>query len=150
MTFWRRRSVKPLPKAAFTPDADSDLKRLMAFIAKQPWGKPADRRREIHSAVRAIKRAPLARPVCKRLKDTNIELRRYFAGQFAIVYSYFDPTAELPAGLVSIRGIRHHRERDTLFRVRESGALELWNPLQTRDTPVEGVASPVSGSDHQT
>ena len=129
--------MKRLPKYEFTPDAKRDMTRLLALIAEQPWGKPADRRQEIRRAVRAIRLAPLARPVCKRVRGTNIELRRYFASQFAIVYAYFDPTPEQPDGFVSVRGIRHHRERNTLLGVREGRALMLWQPLQTRDASDE-------------
>jgi hypothetical protein len=50
---------------------------------------------------------------------TGLELRRCNAAQFAIVYAYLRPTERFPQGIVSIRAVRHVREKDVFEGVKE-------------------------------
>jgi plasmid stabilization system protein ParE len=54
-----------LPKIELKPRAQRDLADLLAFILRQPWGRPADRRRDIYTAFEAIREAPFDRPVVR-------------------------------------------------------------------------------------
>jgi hypothetical protein len=120
-----------LPRLKVEPRVRRDLEELLAFIRRQPRGKPAERRREIYGAFEAIRVAPFARPVLKWVN--GIGLRRYFVRQFAVIYAYIGSQDQYPRGVVSIRAIKHHRVRDVLFGVREVGAPAMSPPLQIRD-----------------
>jgi hypothetical protein len=110
-----------LPKIAFEPRVHRDVRCLLAFIGRQPLGRPEDRRSEIKAAYERIRRTPFARPVYKWVSNAQIGLRCYYVGQFAILYAYLGEPEEYPKGKVSIRAVRHHRERNVFFGVKEAG-----------------------------
>ena len=129
--------MKSLPKIAFKPRVQSDVRRLLKFIGRQPWGKAEERKQELKAAYERIRCAPLARPVHRWVSYTRVGLRCYYASRFAIVYAWFGKTEKHPRGLVSIRAVRHHRERDVFFGVKNTDSNLPWAPLQTGDAPSE-------------
>ena len=104
------------------PRVDRDIKRCLAFVARQPWGKPSDRELDIRRGIETA----LARPESNRVgswrPETGLELRRCNAAQFAIVYAYLRPTARFARGVVSIRAVRHSRVEDVFSGVKEPTA----------------------------
>jgi hypothetical protein len=140
--------MRPLPQLSFMPRVWSDIETCVAFIARQPWGAPSEREQEIHAAFETICYTPLARPVSGRVPETGVELRRYPVRQFDIVYAYFAPTEECPQGHVSIRAVRHRRERNVLQGVKETGTPLSWSPFQTRDVSAETPRVPALEAHH--
>ncbi len=115
--------MQRLPLGRMTARARRDLDECLQFVADQPWGEPAARRRDILVEIRRIRSAPEQRRV-ETVRSSGVELRRRSAAQFVIVYAYFKPRKRLPHGLVSIRAIRHRRVRDVFSGVREPNPLE--------------------------
>ena len=66
----------------------------------------SERVRDVVDAVRFLRQQPKAHPV-EGLSLIGLELRRRNAGPFVVVYSYFEPSPSMPAGLVSVRAVRH-------------------------------------------
>jgi hypothetical protein len=129
----------------------TDIDACIAFVAQQPWGDPAAREREIHRAFEQIRVAPLSRPISGNVPGTGIELRCYNLRQFVIVYAYFPSNEACPHDLVIIRAVRHRRERDVLWGVREPGLQEPTPSLQTRDASREAPrVGGLPSSPHQT
>ena len=64
---------------------------------------------------------------------SRLAFRRKNVEQFVIIYSYIEPTARRPEGMVNIRAIRQGAKEDVLFRVEESRAIAGWEfpPLRT-------------------
>ena len=108
-----------LPHISVICRARSDLARCVAFVARHPWGKPVERKLEIYRAFERIREFPELRRVEARRRDGAVELRRYGIAQFIIIYTYFRPSGRFADGLVSIRAIRHRRERKLFEGVRE-------------------------------
>ena len=102
---------------------DRDIKECIAFIARQLWGKPTDRRLDIW---RGIERA-LALPEANRAEvwrsQQGFWLRRCNAAQFVIVYAYLPPREGSARGVVSIRAFRLSRVRDVFAGVRSQRPL---------------------------
>lgn len=111
-----------LPYLHVMPRIDRDIEECLDFVARQPRGKPNDRKLDIRLGIEKA----LARPEANRVglwrPDTGIELRRCDAAQFVIVYAYLRPTARFARGVVSIRAIRHSRVEDVLSGVKEPTA----------------------------
>jgi hypothetical protein len=109
------------------PRVDRDIKQCLAFVRRQPWGKPSDRKLDIR---RGIEKA-LARPEANRVgswrPETGLELRRCNAAQFVIIYAYLRPTVRFDSGVVSIRAVRHSRVEDVFSGVREPVVWEAWS-----------------------
>jgi plasmid stabilization system protein ParE len=120
-----------LPKIELKPRAQRDLADLLAFILRQPWGRPADRRRDIYTAFEAIREAPFDRPVVRWVGD--IGMRRYRVRQFEVIYAYVGAPEQYPNGIVSVRAIKHRRVRNLLLGVREPGVSTTSPPLQIRE-----------------
>jgi hypothetical protein len=55
--------MSSLPKIAFKPRVQSDVRGLLKFIGRQPWGKPKERKQEPEVAYELIQFRPLARPI---------------------------------------------------------------------------------------
>ena len=110
------------PVLQSTPRATRDIRNCVDFVASQPWGRPADRKRDIAQGIKALASAPLRRRVAFRPPGTRLEFRCREAGQFVIIYAYTRPTRAWPTGRVSIRAVRHRRVRDILRGVRETRA----------------------------
>jgi len=109
----------PIPDLTAMARVSSDVKRCIDFVRRQPWGKPADREHDIDVAIEKIREFPRRCRVTVRRRWRGVELRRFGAAQFVIVYAYFRPSARFPEGLVSIRAVRHRRERNVFAGVRE-------------------------------
>jgi len=101
------------------PRVTKDINDCLEFIARQPWGNTADRRRDIFRGIEGVQFAPKRNAVKARRRSTGVELRRHNVAQFAIVYAYFEPDAEFPNGVVSIRGVRHQYVRNVFAGVKE-------------------------------
>lgn len=80
-----------------------------------------ERVREIMNAIRCLRENPKLHPIAA-ISRIGLPLRRRNAGQFAIVYSYFEPSSAEPRGLVSVRAIRHGSEEDVFWGVEERRA----------------------------
>ena len=104
------------------PRVDDDIVRLLKFVA-QPWGRPKDRQRDINACIDAILEWPTAGKVHARRWDSGVQLRRHDARQFAVIYAYFPPNQTSPAGVVSIRAVRHRRAKNVFWGVREESAV---------------------------
>lgn len=89
--------MKQLPYLEVPPQVDSQIDDCVAFIARQPWGRPRDRLRDILRAIQEILNSPLGSPVKIRRPATGNELRRYNAAQFVIVYVYTKPDEIWPS-----------------------------------------------------
>ena len=105
-------------RVVFTDRARRDIERCRHFLRRQPGSRLMERTRDVTNAVRFIKAHPKLHPV-ERLSLIGLELRRRKAGKFVLVYSYFEPSPSEPDGLVSVRAVRHEREEDVYFGVRE-------------------------------
>lgn len=111
--------MESLPRIRLTRRAISDISRCIRFIELHPWGKPEDRERDIYRAFQKIREAPQYFRIEARRRGSGVELRRYGVAQFMVIYAYFPPSDSYPHGLVSIRALRHRRERNILRGVRE-------------------------------
>lgn len=120
------RGVRPdgvpevLPKLDLQPRVARDIEQLANFVARQPWGNSVARRRDIEAGIAAILHGPELNEVSVRRRTTSLELRRQNAAQFAIVYAYYQPSDVHPQGLVSVRAVRHSREKNVFLGVRET------------------------------
>jgi hypothetical protein len=114
--------MRSLPNVYWMPRVDKDIKRCLDFVARQPWGKPADRERDIHRGVDEIRHVPKRNAVEAYRPDSDVHLRRHNVAQFVIVYAYFDSEPEFPRGAISIRAVRHRRVRNVFHGVKESDA----------------------------
>ena len=106
-----------LPKIAFEPRVHRDVRCLLAFIGRQPLGKPEDREAELEAAYERIRRTPFARPVYRWVSNAQIGLG--------------DSQRSIRKGKVSIRAVRHYRERNVFFGVKEVGTLAAPAPELT-------------------
>jgi plasmid stabilization system protein ParE len=113
----------PEARLEYTERARRDMRRLRHFLRRQPGSRPMARVRDILNAVRFVQAHPKLHRV-EGLSLKGLELRRRQAGQFTVVYSYFEPSECDPQGFVSVRAVRHGREEDTLYGVEESRATQ--------------------------
>ena len=121
--------MKLVPYLHVMPRVDRDIKQCLAFIRKQPWGKPRDRQLDIRRGIEKALERPEANRVGSWRPETGIELRRCNVAQFAVVYAYLRPTERFATGVVSIRAVRHSRVKDVLAGVKEpTGAYAAMTP----------------------
>jgi hypothetical protein len=99
-----------------------DIEICRRFLRRR-GGKPRERVREILNAARFLREHPKMHPVAGTSR-IGLPLRRRNAGQFVVVYSYFEPSPSEPCGLVSVRAIRHTSQEDVLFGVEERRAYD--------------------------
>jgi hypothetical protein len=111
--------VNATPYLHWMPRIRSDINRCLKFVAQQPWGKPNDRKSDIMCGILKILSGPQLNRVGVRRPSTGIELRRFGAAQFVIIYAYLLSTPKFPHGVVSIRAIRHSRVKDVFSGVKE-------------------------------
>jgi hypothetical protein len=111
--------VKLPPYLHLMPRVRRDIKRCLDFVGRQPWGKPGDRELDIYRGIEKVRANPEANHRELRRPDTGIWLRRCYAAQFVIVYTYLPPTDPLQPGVVSIRAVRHSRVEDVFSGVKE-------------------------------
>ena len=100
-----------------TDRALRDIERGRQFLRRR-LGNPRGRIRDVVNAIRFIQEYPQLRPV-EGTSLIGLALRRRKAGQFVIVYSYFEPSSSDPEGFVSVRAVRH-----AFYGVEESGPSE--------------------------
>ena len=112
-------TLEELPFLHTMSRVSDDLRECSDFISNQPWGRPDERRKDIARAVDAILRWPTLGAILVRRPSEGLELRRRRAAQFAIIYAYFPPGPQFPAGCVSLRAIRHRRVRNVFHGVKE-------------------------------
>jgi hypothetical protein len=111
--------VKQQPYLHVMPRIDRDIRECLHFIARQPWGKPHDRRWDIrHGIKRAVTLPEANHPELWRA-SSGIWLRRCNAAQFVIVYAYLPLKDDFSVGVVSIRAVRHSRVKDAFAGVKE-------------------------------
>lgn len=123
--------MKSLPKLVLMPRARRELRKLLRFVGNSPWGTPADRERDVRAALDRIAAAPFSRPICKGSRPEKLGLRRHYVRQFVIIYAYIGDVANYPDGEISVRSIRHYRERNVLWGVNEATGHGSTAPLQT-------------------
>ena len=113
---------KSKPRVTFTDAAEDDLRRSSLFLLLQGGRRPYQRIQEIRREARRIANNPKLYPVDWKHPISLLEFRRKNVGQFSIIYTYFEPTASTPGGLVSVRAIHHGALQDIRLGVEESGA----------------------------
>ncbi len=116
------RSLNNEARIDLFPRVLRDIDGLTGFVSKYPGGDPRARLQDIQNAITNVARAPLQRPVRYKRASTGVELRRWNVRQFAIVYSYDEPSWDEPSGVVRIRAVRHGRVRNVFGWVREGEA----------------------------
>jgi hypothetical protein len=104
------------------PRVKRDIRRCVDFVRRQPLGKPYAREADIYRGIGRVLANPEAHRREQLREDTGIWLRQCPAAQFVIVYAYLSPPDTKSAGVVSIRAVRHSREKDVFAGVRESPA----------------------------
>ena len=103
-----------------TPAANSDIESCVEFVARNPWGKPRDRGRDIWRAIAHALERPGSNRILVWRDPPGIHLRRINAAQFVVIYAWLrakDPSAP---SVVSIRAVRHRRIADVFQGVRET------------------------------
>jgi hypothetical protein len=115
--------MKSIPYLHAMPRVSRDIERCIAFIGRQPWGKPADRERDILQGIARAQLNPEANHQEIWRPEAGIWLRLCSAAQFVIVYTYLPGTADVPQGLVSIRAVQHSRTKDVFEGVKESTSV---------------------------
>lgn len=105
------------------PRVSRDIDDCVAFVARQSWGKPQDRRADIHRALDAIYAHPLLRPEEVQRPESGLWLRTRRAAQFVIVYAYIPAAESGRPAIVSIRAVRHGSVADVFEGVREPQVL---------------------------
>lgn len=111
--------MRPVPHLRMTRRVSRDLERCLHSVELHPWGNSADREADINRSFQRILEAPELRRIEVQRRASGVELRRIGAAQFVIIYAYFRPSRRFQQGLVSIRAIRHRRERDVFAGVRQ-------------------------------
>jgi hypothetical protein len=84
-----------------------DIDDCIAFVGRQSWGRPQDRRAGIHRGLDAIYAPPERHPRESYRPESGLWLRRHRAAQFVIVYAYIPATEPGRPNIVSIRAVRH-------------------------------------------
>ena len=115
--------MKGMPFVHVMPRVGKDYRDCLGFVARQPWGDPAARRRDIDRAFDDIVDWPQAAPVRVRRPAVGLELRCRRAAQFIVIYAYIPPGPRFPNGCVSLRAVRHRRVRNVFSGVRDQPAL---------------------------
>lgn len=108
------------PQLDLMPRVRDDMEQCVEFIARQPWGKPAEREQDICRGIAEVLSAPRLNPVKLRRPSKGLEFRRHKAAQFIVIYAYLPPSRKFPDGVVSIRAVRHRRVRNIFGGVKES------------------------------
>jgi hypothetical protein len=133
--------VKQGPFLHIMPRIHSDFECCLEFVARQPWGRPNARRRDILKGFKAILRHPGVGPVRVRRPAMGLEFRARSAAQFVIVYTYLRPNGRFPNGCVSLRAIRHRRVRNVFSGVRDRSVVAYGGatrPLNETRRPERG------------
>ena len=115
--------MKQGPFLHMMPRVHSDFERCLQFVARQPWGRPEERRHDLLTGISAILRYPGVGAIRARRPSIGLEFRTRRAAQFVIVYAYLRPNGRFPNGCVSLRAIRHRRVRNVFSGVREAVAV---------------------------
>src|SRR5262245_11473296 len=103
----------------YTDQARRDIDQCRKFLRRRDGSQPRERVREILNAVRYLRTHPKIHPV-EGLSLLGVELRRRRAGQFVVVYCYLEPSPSEPAGLLSVRAVRHGNRADVFLGVQEA------------------------------
>src|SRR5579871_3879457 len=101
------------------PRVPGDIEKCLDFVARQPWGKPANRELDIYRGIDLIRLNPGGFRAQIWRAETGIWLRRSYVAQFAIIYTFLPGSDDDPRGVVSIRAIRHQRVGDVFQGVKE-------------------------------
>jgi plasmid stabilization system protein ParE len=112
-------------KLRWTRRVNRDITRCRQFLRRTTAGRPIDRIHEVLRSVRWLRENPCINPVRRINARNGLPFRRHNVGQFVIVYVYFSPTPQLPDGMISIRAIRHAREEDVFWGVKDSEATSV-------------------------
>lgn len=107
------------PILHWMPRVKQDIDRCLNFIARQPWGRPDDREADIYRGIAAACAHPKLNRAEVRRPDTGLWLRCCRAAQFVIVYAYIEARDQSLPSVVSIRAVRHVREKDVFAGVKE-------------------------------
>jgi hypothetical protein len=111
--------MERMPQLDLMPWVSDGVEQCVEFIARQPWGKPDERRRDIRRGIAEALLAPKLNPVKLRRPSKGLELRCRKAAQFMVIYAYMPPSRKFPNGVVSIRAVRHRRVRNIFGGVKE-------------------------------
>lgn len=115
--------MRETPFVHVMPRVGKDCRDCLEFVARQPWGNPIARGRDIARVCDDIIERPESAPVRMRRPSVGLELRSRRAAQFVVIYAYIPPGPRFPNGCVSLRAIRHRRVRNVFSGVRDQPAL---------------------------
>ena len=101
------------------PRVSRDIDDCIAFVGRQSWGKPQDRRADIHRGLDAIYAHPRLRPKEVQRPESGLWLRSRRAAQVVIVYADIPATESGRPAIVSIRAVRHGSVADVFEELRE-------------------------------
>ena len=116
------------PYLHVTPRVDRDIDDCVAFVARQPWGNPNDRRLDIRRGIERALALPEANHAEVWRAPQGFWLRRCNAAQFVIVYAYLPSSDSSAPDVVSIRAVRHSRVKDVFSGVKEPTTAYLPTP----------------------
>ena len=111
--------MEGMPQLDLMPWVSDDVEKCVEFVARQPWGKPEERRQDIRRGITEALLAPKLNPVRLRRPSKGLEFRCRKAAQFIVIYAYLPPSRKFPDGVVSIRAVRHRRVRNIFGGVKE-------------------------------
>lgn len=135
------RKRKPLLE--FTDAAQRDIERCVLFHRLNNGHQWQRRRTQIRREACRITNDPKLHPIQWAHPISGLEFRRKNVDQFVIIYTYFEPCASTPNGLVSIRAVRHGAQQNVRWGVEESQLARL--PLFTRPAMLRNYMPAVAG-----
>jgi hypothetical protein len=122
--------MERMPQLDLMPWVSDDVEQCVEFIARQPWGKPEERRQDIRRGITEALLWPKLNPVKLRRPSKGLEFRCRKAAQFMVIYAYLPPSPKFPNGVVSIRAVRHRRVRNMFGGVKEPAQIKTPSPLR--------------------
>ena len=134
--------MKGMPFVHVMSRVGEDLRDCLEFVARQAWGNPGARKRDLVKARDGIIEWPQAAPVRMRRPSVGLELRCRMAAQFVVIYAYIPPGPRFPNGCVSLRAIRHRRVKNVFSGVRDGPVVGSEGPVTVCDATTAALGAP--------
>jgi len=109
----------PGPILHWMPRVRKDLKKGLAYVGRQPWGKPDKRELDIANGMVKVCTYPEDNRAELRLPESGLWVRHCRVSQFVIVYAYLPSREPSLPDVVSIHAVRHVRVANVFDGVRE-------------------------------